>query len=279
MRSPPRAPTVALLLLAGSAGSVAGQWADVRDLPASAAQVALGHAHPLIGSTSNVIFVHPGLLDRGAGFGALVGWDGEDGTHIATSAAGPWWGGGVGVGVSTWTAAGTPGRSQSRVTLGFAREVAGGVSVGAAATLTEVRNVSDRERNAALDIGAARTVGPAVLAVSVLGVGEGPGDPRTSLAVATRRRPLGPFDVAGAGHVTRETNGTVTPGGGIDVSWWPVQGRRFVGRVGVRRVPDDDPLRMWTLGAAFEGDEIVLEYAYQDSEDEGALHRLGVRWR
>ena len=85
--------------------------------------------------------------------------------------------------------------------------------------------------------------------------------------------------MAGAGHVTRETNGTVTPGGGIDVSWWPVQGRRFVGRVGVRRVPDDDPLRMWTLGAAFEGDEIVLEYAYQDSEDEGALHRLGVRWR
>ena len=98
MRSPPRAPTVALLLLAGSAGSVAGQWADVRDLSASAAQVALGHAHPLIGSTSNVIFVHPGLLDRGAGFGALVGWDGEDGTHIATSAAGPWWGGGVGCG-------------------------------------------------------------------------------------------------------------------------------------------------------------------------------------
>jgi len=56
-----------------------------------------------------------------------------------------------------------------------------------------------------------------------------------------------------------------------------VQGRTFIARVGVQRVPDG-PAKPVTFGLAFWGDAFVVEYAFRDYSDASA-HRVGVRWR
>lgn len=292
---PPLARLV-LALLVATPGTLHAQWVAVRDLPSSAAQAALGDAHPLVGSAGNVIFVHPGLLDSGSGFGAFLGWSADGGTHLSASAAGPWLDGGVGVGVSVLSYAvgsfaphdalvsgGSADITESLVTVGYAREAIGGVRVGGALTLVETRSTAERRRVLGVDVGAARRVGPVALALSVLGLGEEASqngdDPRVSLGLGTERRPTGPVDLAAAAHLSRETDGTVSPGGGLEVSWWPIAGRRFIGRIGLRRVAERSESRPWTVGAAFEGDDIALEYALQEYSGSGSVHRFGVRWR
>jgi hypothetical protein len=65
---------------------------------------------------------------------------------------------------------------------------------------------------------------------------------------------------------------------GLQVGYWPINGRTFVGRVGVQRVPEGagSPL---TLGVAYWGDDLALEWAYRSFGDVGGTHRFTVRWR
>ncbi len=81
-----------------------------------------------------------------------------------------------------------------------------------------------------------------------------------------------------AAEIGRRADGEVVPGGGLEVAWWPVQGRTFVGRIGYRRMPEPgvDPL---TLGAGFEGDDFRIEYAWQGADGDDAVHSFGIRWR
>lgn len=303
--------TLALAAAAFIPGPVSAQQDGlfILDLPTSPAAASLGDAHPLFGSADNAIFVHPALLATGSGFGVFYGNLGIDTRHLAASASGEWWDGGVGIGVQTVDFQGSgrptpegPGihvgpfdnSSQSVVSVGYAREVFWSVNLGVVGKIVEVRSGTFEDRTGALDIGASKEVGPVGLALSVQGLGPDPDlgtdpdvavpalsvDPRVTLGAATRRRPVGPFDLAAAAAVMLETDGTVAPGGGLELSWWPVNGRRFIARAGLQRTSDINLEQSFTAGAGFEGDDIALEYAFQDLRDDlGSIHRFGVRWR
>jgi hypothetical protein len=77
-----------------------------------------------------------------------------------------------------------------------------------------------------------------------------------------------------------ETLDEVIPGGGLEVGYWPVRGRTFVARAGVRRVPEGEG-SPFSAGLAFWGDDLVVEWAWRpfgDPVDE-ATHRFSVGWR
>ena len=59
-----------------------------------------------------------------------------------------------------------------------------------------------------------------------------------------------------------------------------MRGRTFVGRVGVRRVPEGEASPV-SLGFAFWGDDLVLEWAWQPFGDpvDAGTHRFGIGWR
>ncbi|MGY8779079.1 MAG: hypothetical protein ACKVIN_13285, partial [Longimicrobiales bacterium] len=73
----------------------------------------------------------------------------------------------------------------------------------------------------------------------------------------------------------------VTYGGGVEIGYWPVQGRTFVARAGFQSVPGDSEAKPFTTGLAFWGDEIMIEWAFRPfgGADEGGSHRFGLRWR
>jgi len=91
-------------------------------------------------------------------------------------------------------------------------------------------------------------------------------------------RPVGPVDLGATAEVAFRADGEAIPAGGIEVAWWPVVGRTFVGRVGFRRVPEGGGDEVG-FGAAFYGDAFGLEYAYRGLAGSRATHRIGIRWR
>jgi hypothetical protein len=91
-------------------------------------------------------------------------------------------------------------------------------------------------------------------------------------------RPLGPLDLGAAAALGRRADGEVVFGGGLELGYWPVQGRTFVARVGVRNVPEGEASPV-TFGGSFWGDRLVLEYAFQPVDDADGLHRVTLGWR
>ncbi len=274
----------------------------VLDLPAGISAAAIGGAHPLARATGNAVFYHPGLLAGASGFGGSVAHYGSGATFLTASAAGSWWNGGISVGLQVLTyrpdpagAAyesdllyrGATSASQTALTVGYAREVVDALSIGLSAKMIDVAGDGTRDRVMAVDVGAGLDLGDVVLAASAIGVGPDaePGgvrvsaDPRLSLGVGTDRIPVRGLDLSGAAALIRDTDGSWTPGGGVEVSWWPVVGRRFIGRLGYRRVREGDIARGVTLGGGFEGDDVVIEYALQTFDGDHAVHRFGLRWR
>jgi hypothetical protein len=100
---------------------------------------------------------------------------------------------------------------------------------------------------------------------------------RVTLSVAFEPEPVGPFDMRAVGAVARRTDGEIIPAGGVDIRFWPVQGRTFIGRIGLQRVPHG-PAKPLSFGLAFWGDAFAVEYAFRNY-DEASAHRIGVRWR
>ena len=98
------------------------------------------------------------------------------------------------------------------------------------------------------------------------------------LAAASRQAQVGPLDVSLALSVSHWEDGTVVPGGGAEISYWPVPGRTFFARIGGRYVDDSD-IRPLTLGAGFSADQISIDYAFGDFDGGDAVHRFGIRLR
>ncbi len=202
-------------------------------------------------------------------------------TDLALSATGAWLGGTVAAGLAL-----ARDGAESLAAIGHARTLFG-FRVGAAAKLVMQQGPEggSSAQAGALDLGLAREFGwlTAVLTVQNLGPDLRHSDTRVPLtqravlAAATDRTPFGPLDVGGAFQVAVEREGRVVPGGGVEVSWWPVQRRVFVGRIGGLRTSDDgSPI---TFGAGFEGDRIRLDYAFIDADPALGPHRIGVAIR
>jgi hypothetical protein len=297
---------VALALAPSAATAQAeGRLPKVLELPASTRAMALGDAYMMNAGASDALFYHPGLVSGASGFGMDVQtWSGGA-SAASASAATDWFGGTVALGLQTlqYGAPATevhllpggqdvlfqlgPAPTSERVaSVGYGRRVLG-VRLGLVGKLVEERIAGERDATGAVDVGAATTVGPLTVGLSAQNLGpdmgfvsgDAPLPTRITLGAGAYGRQVGPLDVGLAGALTRRDDGEVVAGAGLEVGYWPVEGRTFVGRIGAHRVPEGvgSP---FSFGLAYWGDDLVVEWAYQRFGDLGeGTHRFGVRWR
>ncbi len=293
-----------VLMPAGIQAQDRGRAPVILDLPASTTALAMGDAFQLSGRSSDAIFYNPAQLLRATGFGLAAQRFGSQSTSLTLSGATNWWKGAVGVGLQTLSystdgttpqaiatgqrdllTGGATAVSELVATLAYAQELFG-VRWGVAGKLIEQRMAGSHDAVPAADLGASITLGPVTVGLSAQNLGPDleVGGVETDLAnrvtagASLRRRPLGPLDLGASAAITRMEDGTVIPAFGGEVAWWPVTGRTFIGRIGVRRV-ERGPANAVTFGAAFVGDAISIEYAFQGFDDADGAHRFGVSWR
>ncbi|HYC51178.1 MAG TPA: hypothetical protein VEB19_08730 [Gemmatimonadaceae bacterium] len=287
-----------LVGLAMLAASTAGAQ-TVLQLPASTRALGLGNAFAA-GRGSEMIFYNPALLNQQPGLhvsGQRIGDASSLGAISSSFSAGPI-AAGVGAqfldyGASGFRAGnlatrGSIAASSLAASLGVSSQFKG-VRVGVAAKFVEERLGLLRDGGAAFDIGLARdfpfrsTVG---LAVQHLGNSLHIVDQRlalpaqTTLGAATSAPPLFTFfDVAATAAVTYRHDGHWVPAGGVEVTYVPLDGWAFTGRVGARRVADDFGAKPLTLGAGIGFDRIGLDYAWHGMDGDVSAHRIGLRLR
>lgn len=310
---PARAPNLAVgILLPVLLGLPAGLTAQISsdhgplilELPASTAAQAMGNAPNLSEGPAAALFYNPAVLDRARGVEGAVHRYGARATLLDLAAAADWWGGGAGLAIRALSfegpdgaadrpteseaalhGAGPEGISEVAASAGYGRRF-GGVSLGAAVTFLERRAGGERDAGAAAALGAAVGAGPLTVGLAVrnlgpaleMGGGELPLPHRVELAASSRDLQVGPLDLGATGSVSRLADGELIPALGVRLAYWPVVGRTFILRGGVRRIPRG-PADEISLGAAFRGDEIVLEYAYQGFDGLDGAHRFGIGWR
>jgi hypothetical protein len=288
----------------------------VLELPASTRALGLANSFSLGFPNSDVVFYHPGLLSQAQGLSGSVQRYASHSTLAAFSAGQSWLSGGVALGVQflTYGAAATEpvgggdilalptdvgsltengdiAVSELVLSAGYGRRVMG-IQMGVVGKLVEQRFGSLRASTGALDLGvAASTVVPfgrtltVGLAVQNLGPDMCFGDAdiplpiRFTLGAATRRAPVGPLDLTVSSAVSYRMDGDVVPSVGMEVAYWPVTGRTFVGRVGYRHLPGGQSGWPVTFGGGFSGDEITLDYAYEGFDSGSGSHRFSIGWR
>ncbi len=294
-----RALPLLLLALAPATAAVSAQDAPlVLRLPASARALALGGILPPGSADAAAIFYHPAFPAAGIGAGAQ--WLGADTVAFDAAGAVEWLGGTVGLGLRTASYTG-PFRSATplpanqlmlpqpvseraaQVTYGRTLK---GIRLALSGKYVDQRWDRDRSARWAVDASAGTTAGPVRLAATAQNLGpdldvggvDVPLNRRVLVAVAPPGgAPLGPLDVLPTLQVAWERGQRFTPAAGVELGYWPVVGRTFFLRGGVRR-PDAGE-RPFTLGAGFAGDRIALDYGVAPLKGGRATHRVGLRWR
>jgi hypothetical protein len=307
MRAPTLLATLLCLLPAALDAQPAGALPAATFLPGSTRAMALGDAYMMDAGHADALFYHPALLTEASGFGLDLQRWGPEGTAAAASGAMEWLGGGIGIGLRTLQysapgpgAAAAPGgqdhlfergaepSSELIATIGYARETFFEIDLGVGVDFADVRVGGSHESGVLVDVGVSREVGPVVVGLTAHDIGSKPisdhgsAPSRVALGAGGYGHELGIFDLGYAATVGYdEADETVTWGGGVEVGYWPVQGRTFVARVGVHDVPDGSDRSPLTTGFAFWGDDITIEWAWHPFADasDGGTHRFGVRWR
>lgn len=297
-------PLLALLCTAFAAEAQRPYGMRVLELPSSARALSLGGALSLWGTDADALFHAPAFGSLLGGFSLGGAWWSEDAMALSISGGGEWYGGALAAGLQTLEYEGDVGydhpvaaeaalggagaqRVSERVaTIGFAHRI-WKLEVSVAAKLLDLRADDVNMRGPAFDVAVGRAVGPVRLVLAGQHLGPALEDDdlrftlpaRASLSAATRTLPLGPLDVGAAATVAVREDGTFLPGGGLEIGYWPVVGRTFFLRGGLRGV--EGGALPFTLGAGFAGDDIALDYAYAPYEDSptSRVHRLTVRLR
>ena len=295
---------IGLLSPVALSAQIEGALPRLTQLPASTRAMALGNSYVMDAGHADAIFYHPALLTGADGFGLDVQRWGAGSSAAAASAAFQWLGGGVGIGlrtlqygVSSADEAAPAGQdhlfdigaepvSERMATVAYARETLFDVDLGVSVSLVDERVGSTRHGVALFDVSAARGIGPITLALTAHDIGDKPvldtgREPsRITLGAGDYGRPVGIFDIGYAANVGLQDD-ELTFGGGIEVGYWPIQGRTFVARVGFQDVPDGSDASPVTTGFAFWGDDVTIEWAFRpfSGGDEGGSHRFGLRWR
>lgn len=293
---------MALIFAMPGPASVAGQDGFVRlgpDIPTSTRALALGGAYMMDGEQSDAVFQHPELLRGSTGMSLNFQRWGDAASATSASAASSWFGGDVGVAIGLQSMQhtqssldGTGGLlpqdglfvdagtqiSERIASVGLARAMAE-IEWGLALRLTEVR-VGDigNDTDVALTFGAAREVGPVTVGVAYRDILRSVSD--LTIGVGAYGWELGILDV-GVSARLEGFDEDVRYGGGVELGYWPIRGRTFVARIGAQNVPDGSAARPLTLGFAYWGDALVLEWGYQPFEGapESGTHRFSVGWR
>jgi hypothetical protein len=297
---------VAAAALASAGGAAVAQDATplVLRVAGSTRAMALGDAFVMGTRDSDAIFYNAAFFDAVRGSGIHVQRWGAGATNVTASAGGEWWGGTLAFGVRslafgmhmvqaapltmderTLFQDGPVAIGQHAALLSYGRRV-GGVRLAATGKYIADRRGSARRELAAFDLATGAIVGPVTLGVSVHDLdarlrlsSQGTHLPtRAAVRAATLAYPLGPLDVGLAAAVEQRLDVfRTTGGGGVEVSWWPIAGRTFTGRIGVRdHEPGGTP---FTFGAGFTGDRIALDWAYRSVGEDAVTHRFGVRYR
>jgi hypothetical protein len=277
----------------------------VLELAPGARALGLGLAPQIGADDPDLAFVHPALATGLDGFHIGTSLFQGGGTGYSLSAAtSDWFGGGVAASLHTLEylslgAGRRPGGldplfdedesgvgvSEMAATLTYARNLFG-VDLGVSGRVTTQRFDGSSITTAMADVGASLPVGPLTAALSIRNVGREPELAGESLRLPTEvvlgvggyGAEVGPLDLGLAAQLARRDDGEFLYGGGLEVGYWPIRGRTFVGRVGFRSVPEGDASPV-TFGGSFWGDDLVLEYAFQPVSGEDGLHRITVGWR
>jgi hypothetical protein len=162
-----------------------------------------------------------------------------------------------------------------------------GAQVGMVGKLIEQRMGFRKAGTVAVDLGVVLSEGPFTVGLAAQNLGpaidmaggEIPLPVRFTLGASSRSAPLGPLDVSASGALSYRLDGDLVPALGLEVGYWPLTGRTFVGRVGYRHRDRELTSTPITFGGAFLGDDIVLEYAYQGYETGSPSHSFGIGWR
>lgn len=299
--------TILLLLLLALPSALAAQTAGrepaLVELPVGARSVALGHAYQVGDADPDAVFHNPALLGRSEG--VMLGYTrfGDGGVGLSLSHARSWLGGRIGVGVRALEAGspgpgarrggvdplldrGSPGVGELSASLAYARTLFG-VRLGVTGRLVDQRFDEARNAAASFDVGVAHELGPLSAALAVRNIGpdrdlggdeEIPQPLLVTLGVGGYGEPVGPLDLGFAASLSVRDDGEVEGGGGLEIGYWPIQGRTFVLRIGGRHVPEGEASPL-TLGASFWGDDLVLAYAFQPVDGLDDVHRITVGWR
>ena len=274
-------------------------------LPASTRALALGNSFALGSQDADAVFYQPGLLNRAQGLSGSFQRYGRSATLSTFSAGRSWLSGGIVLGIQhlsygAWGSDllglpagvaslrenGPVGVSELVVSAGYGRTIKG-IRMGFVGKLIEERFGSLKAATSAIDFGAAASPGPVTVGFAVQNLGpamtiggeEIPLPLRFALGASTDRTPVGPLDLSASSALMYSVDGDVTPSVGVEVAYWPVTGRTFVGRLGYRHLPGKQPGSPVTFGGAFMGDDIILDYAYESFDSGSPSHRFSVGWR
>lgn len=274
----------------------------VLTLPASTRAASMGDAFGISLVDSDAVFYNAAFNDRLRGAGVSMGRYGGRATLYTLSAGTDWLGGAIGFGVQALDyedvgpsfpaaadrlfAEGGSEVTERVLALVYGRRIKG-VRLALTAKHFQQRLPGEHDELVLgdlatsftfrfLSIGAsAQNLGPADYEVA----GETVDVPiRGLLNVATARSyPLGPLDVAGSAALSYVRGGELAPAVGLELAYWPVTGRTFFVRGGLRR--PDQGAQPFTFGGGFAGDKIILDYALEAFEGSRWAHRFGVKWR
>jgi len=301
-------PTGAALLISGTLFAQQPGML-VLEAPASTEAMAYGNAPNLFSESPSLLFFNPALLGRARGGDVGFQRYGGEGTLATLAGTGTLQGGGFAAGLqvlrydtepgipavrdfqSVTLTTGSVGATEIVGSLGYGRDVLG-VDAGVSLKYVEQSLDGRADEGVAVDIGLAKNLGP--LMVSLVGrnlgadlhIEEETAGSTTAFALptliaagaSTDGFQVGPLDMLVTAQVLRRRDAEVIPAGGVEVSYWPIVGYTFRLRGGLQRVVDD-ARSPFTFGAAFTGDNITLEYAFQSFDHDGNAHRVGLKWR
>ncbi|HSG48878.1 MAG TPA: hypothetical protein VLA43_13750, partial [Longimicrobiales bacterium] len=301
----PRLAILPLLALVSALASSAvhaqtpGREPALLELIPGARSLALGMALQVSDRDPDLAFVHPALAVGAGGIRGGYTAFGHAAGGYTLSAGTDWFGGGVAVSLHSLEYLADPGGpglreaglddflteppsgagvSESAATLTYARTLFG-VQVGVSGRFFSQRFAGRRSTGEAVDLGAATSVGPLKVALSARNLGGDSDLPEELvLGAGAYGRPVGPLDLGAAAQLRYRDDGEVEVGAGLEFGYWPIRGRTFVGRVGVRNIPEGSA-RPVTVGGSFWGDSLVLDYAFQPMEGLDGIHRITVGWR
>ena len=299
----------AVLAMGGSPGGgtaqsrAEGYAAAVLESPGSVEAAAYGNAPYLFGGGADLLFYSPALIARADGLSAGLHRYGSEGTLATLAAKGAVGLGDFAVGLQylRYDVIGIPPApdlqrmlvspdgspaTEFAASLGYARELFGLFDAGFVAKYLELQLPRGMDRAVLLDLGVARELGPAMVSLSARNLGPDASVRRQGLkiptqltiGVSTRRFEVGELDMFLTSQVARRRDGEIVPAGGVEISYWPVQGYTFRLRAGLQRVVEDERSPL-TFGLAFTGDALTLEYAFQAFDVDGNAHRFGLSFR
>ncbi len=272
-------------------------------LPASARAMALADAYVAARDNDAAVFYNPAQLAIARGMSASVARYRSASTLTSLSGSmafgpGP---GGVGFGVQMLDYGAYSGRfpalsrdltrrgpllaSSLAATIGFAT-IYRDIRVGFAGKYVDERLPSARTGVLAFDAGVSKDVGQVTVGLSAQNLGEdlvigqqhAKLPQRYTFGIGGVGLPIGPFDIAASTSVSVLRNGFITPAGGVELLYSWLDGYTLAGRVGVRRTEDavQSPI---TFGAGITVDRVSFDYAFDNFDGPGGVHRVGLRIR